>query len=91
MPCLIVLIALAMPRLAIVLLYLFTTFFNRAYDSILFVLLGFLFLPFTTIAYAWAINVHHTVDGLYLVVVVVAVLADLGFLGSGEAVRRRQG
>ena len=89
MPCLLILLTLTMPRLAIVLLYLFTNFFARAYDSIVFVALGFLFLPLTTIAYAWAINVHHGVDGLYLVVVVVAVLSDLGMIGSGEAARRR--
>lgn len=91
MPCLFLIIVLAMPRLAIVLLFLFTNFFSRAYDSLVFVFLGFIFLPLTTVAYAWAINVHHGVDGLYLIVVVVAVLVDLGLVGSGEAARRRRG
>lgn len=91
MACLFFLLTLAMPRLAIVLLYLFTNFFARAYDSIVFIALGFIFLPLTTIAYAWAINVHHSVDGLYLVVVIVALFSDLGLIGSGEVARRRGG
>jgi hypothetical protein len=88
MACLFFLVTLAMPRIAIVLLYLFTNFFVRAYNSIVFIALGFIFLPLTTIAYAWAINVNHTVDGLYLVVVIVALLSDLGIIGSGAARRR---
>lgn len=89
MACLFILLTLAMPRVVIVLLYLFTDFFIRAYSSIVFVVLGFIFLPLTTIAYAWAIDVHHSVDGLYMVVVVLALLIDLGIIGSGEAARRR--
>jgi hypothetical protein len=53
-------------------------------------LLGFFFMPLTTLAYAWAINSGGSVQGLYLVVVVLAVLMDLGLLGSGEASRRRR-
>ncbi|MEO7142615.1 MAG: hypothetical protein ABI165_03850 [Bryobacteraceae bacterium] len=90
MPCLLFLATLAMPRVVIVLLYLFSSFFAKAYESILFLALGFIFLPLTTIAYAWAINVHNAVDGVYLVVVIVAVLADLGLIGSHEAARRRR-
>jgi hypothetical protein len=83
-------IALATPRLAIVLLVIFSDYIGRAYHTVVWPFLGFLFMPLTTLAYAWAINVHGSVDGLFLVVVVLAVLMDLGLLGGGgESARRR--
>ena len=89
MPCLVVVLALVFPRLAIVLLWLFTNFFARAFGSILILLLGFLFLPLTTIVYAYTLNTGHGVEGIYLIAIIVAALADLGFLGGGYQKRRR--
>ena len=89
MPCLMLLVTMAFPRLAIVLLFLFTTHFERAYHSLLLLLLGFFFLPLTTIVYAWIVNGHHSLDGIYLVALVISALADLGFIGHGEYRRRR--
>jgi len=89
MPCLIVLLAAAFPRLAIAVLFFFTTFLDRAYHSLILLILGFLFLPLTTIVYAWIINERHPLDGLYLLALIVAVLVDLGLIGHGEYRRRR--
>jgi len=89
MPCLLLLIGIAFPRLALVLLFLFTTFLQRAYHSLLLILLGFVFLPLTTIVYAWIVNARHPLDGIYLAALIIAVLADLGLLGHGEYQRRR--
>jgi hypothetical protein len=89
MPCLILLIGLAFPRVAIVLLFLFTTFLQRAYQSLLLIAIGFIFLPLTTIVYAWIVNGRHPLDGIYLAALILSVLADLGFLGHGEYQRRR--
>ena len=89
MPCLILLLTLAFPRFALVLLFLFSDYLARAYHSLLLVVLGFVFLPLTTIVYAWVLNSHHPLEGVYLVAVVVAALADLGFLGNG-AYQRKQ-
>lgn len=89
MPCLLAVLALAFPRLAIVLLYFFTSFFERARLDLLLVLLGFIFLPLTTIVYAYTLATGHTVAGIYLVAIIVAVLADLGLLGGGWRSRRR--
>ncbi len=88
MPCLIGLVAIAFPRLAIVVLYLLTNFFERAYHSILLLLLGFIFLPLTTIVYAWIVNTGHALAGIYMVAIIIAVLADLGLLGTGRYSRR---
>jgi hypothetical protein len=91
MPCLVLLLALAFPRVVIVALYLLTHFFQRAYDSLLILLLGFLFLPLTTIVYAWVVNGHHAVEGVYLIAIIVSALIDLGLIGHGAYRRQRFG
>ena len=88
--CLILIIALLGPRIAIVLIALFTAYFEKPFDGLLIPLLGFLFLPLTTLAYAWAINTRGEVAGFHAVVVVIAVLADLGVFSGGEAQRRKR-
>jgi hypothetical protein len=88
MPCLVGCLALAMPRFAIVLVVIFSDYIGRAYQTTLWPFLGFLFMPLTTLAYAWAMNSRGAVEGIHLVVLVVAVLIDLGLVG-GSASRRR--
>jgi hypothetical protein len=89
MPCLMVLLALVFPRLAIALLWLFTTFLDRAFhNSLILLILGFLFLPLTSLVYAFIFNGGHSVEGIYLVAIVIAALADLGLLGTGHRSRR---
>ena len=88
--CLILLVGLFVPRLAIVLAALFAAYFEKPFDGFLIPLLGFLFLPFTTLAYAWAINTRGEVVGMQAVVVVVAALADLGVFSGSEAQRRKR-
>lgn len=78
MPCLISLLALGAPRLAIVLVVIFSDYIGRAYATTLWPLLGFFFMPLTTLAYAFAINSAGGVTGWYAALVVVAVLSDLG-------------
>ncbi|MEO8128012.1 MAG: hypothetical protein ABJF23_06875 [Bryobacteraceae bacterium] len=90
MPCLLAVLIVAFPRVAIVLLYLFTAFFTGVYDSILLPLLGFLFLPFTLIAYTFLANMRQPHDTTFLVVMLIAVIADLGLIGGSNHVRRRR-
>jgi len=82
MPCLLVLLTLAFPRVVLIVLFLFTNYLQRAYTNLLWLLLGFVFLPVTTIAYAWIVNSHAPVEGVYLVVIILSVLVDLGLVGS---------
>jgi hypothetical protein len=78
-----------MPRLALVLVWLFSDYLGQAYQTTIWPLLGFFFMPLTTLAYAWAMHFGEgSVNGLGLVMVVVAVLIDLGLLGTGESSRR---
>jgi hypothetical protein len=90
MPCLLVLVILAFPRVVLVLMWLFSNYLQRAYDNILIPLLGFIFLPITTIVYAWMVNSHMALQGTNLLFLIVAVLIDAGGLGGGEWHRRRR-
>jgi len=89
MPLLVGCLALLAPRFAIVLVVLLSDYIGRAYESMLWPFLGFLFMPLTTLAYAWAINSRGSVAGVQLVVVVIAVLMDLGLVGGSAASRKR--
>jgi len=88
MPCLVGCLALSAPRFAIVLVVLFSDYIGRAFATSLWPFIGFLFMPLTTLAYAWAINSRGSLTGFPLVVVVLAALFDLGLIG-GSASRAR--
>ena len=60
MPCLIVLLALAVPRLVIAGLWLFANWFTGIFDSMLWPILGFIFLPATLL---WYSAVQHWYGG----------------------------
>jgi hypothetical protein len=88
MPCLFAILAVAFPRVAIVLLWLFTSFFSVLHDNILIPLLGFIFLPLTLIVYTYMLRAYggHFGSG-QLVILFIAAIFDLGLVGGG--VRRR--
>lgn len=70
-------------RAVLVVMYL-NGYLASAYQTLIWPLLGFLFLPLTTIVYAWIVNSHGQVDGLYTVGLTLAVLSDLGVLSSAR-------
>jgi len=89
MPCILGCIALSFPRLVIVILAIFTTYLHDAYRGPLWPILGFIFMPFTTLAYAWAWHYGGgNIQGLGLAVIIVAALMDLGTLGGGASNKR---
>jgi hypothetical protein len=88
MPCFLLILGLIFPRLVLALLFFFTHFLDRAYHGFLLPLLGFFFLPLTTLIYALIINSGYQVEGLYLVAIVICVIADLGLIGGGAKSRR---
>jgi hypothetical protein len=89
MSCLFGCIAFLVPRVVLVAMF-FSGFIDRAYETRLWPLLGFVFMPLTTIAYAWAHLKHGSVEGVYFVVVLLAVLADIGVIGGGARGRYRE-
>lgn len=86
---------MSFPRLAIVLVVIFSDYIGAAYTTLLLPVLGFFFLPLTTLAWAWAWHQSvaagggGTPQGLGLVMVVFAVLMDLGLIGTSATSGRR--
>ena len=88
MPCVIVLVLLGLPRVAVLCVWLFSHYFDRVFAYNVVPFLGFLFAPLTTLTYAWARNTYGSVQGVGLAVVIVAALFDLGLIGAAR--RRRE-
>lgn len=87
MPILVGCFALIAPRVTIIVMAIVSDYIGTAYQNILWPILGFFFMPLTVLAYAWA---HHSsggdIQGLGIVVIVLAVLVDLGIIGgSGKS------
>ena len=90
MPCIFLIVILLFPRVALALLWLFTHYLDRAFhNTILLLILGFIFLPFTTLVYAWMVNSGLPIAGINLLWLLIAVIADMGSMGHGYS-RRRQ-
>ena len=95
MGCLLVLAALITPRFIMFVLWLFSDYLNHAFSNGWWGLLGFLFLPTTSIAYAIAQNEFTAAGGgleaAGIIVIVLGVALDLGLLGgSGRGLGKRE-
>lgn len=94
MGCLLVLLALVTPRFILAVLWLFSNYLNHAFTSGWWAVLGFLFLPTTSIAYAISRNEFTTQAGgteaAGIILIVIGVAIDLGLLGgSGRGIGKR--
>ena len=78
MPCFLVVIALMAPRVLIAVLWFFTNWFRGMFDSLLWPILGFIFLPTTLFWYA---AVQHWFGGVWstwpIVGLVIALMIDV--------------
>jgi hypothetical protein len=88
MPCLLLILVVAFPRIVLAVLFFFSNYLGRAYHGLILPLLGFLFLPLTTLAYAWMVNSRQPLEGVNLLILLIAVVVDIGGLGGGEYHRR---
>ncbi len=83
MPCLFAIIALATPRLVIALLALFSNWFSGLFPSLLWPVLGFVFLP---TSFLWYTAVLHWWGGQWslwpVVGLVVALMIDVSPAGG---------
>ena len=80
--CFAVALGLLAPRIALVVIFLSTRWLQTAFTSFVWPLLGFVFLPYTTLAMMVA-NLHGGVWGGWAWFVVLAVLFDLANAGGG--------
>ena len=89
--CLLLAILLLSPRIVLVLMFFFSTYLDRAFHHHwLLPILGFLFLPLTTVVYAWEVNTHRPLEGINLIFIIIAVIIDLGAHGGGISRRWRR-
>jgi hypothetical protein len=79
--CLFALLGAIAPRLALILMWLFTDWIGRTFDSFIVPLLGFIFLPLTTLIYV--LVSPGGLSGFELILVIVGVIIDLGSYGGG--------
>ena len=91
MPCLVGCLAMFFPRLAIFIVWLASDYLQTAYQTVLWPVLGFILMPMTTLAYAFA---WHNGGGsptgstLGAIVLVLGVLYDLGVIGGSASNQR---
>lgn len=86
MGCLVGLLALAFPRLALALVWLFAPvgYLSHPFPSSVWPILGFFFLPTTTLAFAFATNSLAPAGALSpfgWLLVIIALLIDVGIIG----------
>ena len=93
MPCLMGCLALSFPRFALFLVWLLGgNYVQRAFGGLLLPLLGFFFLPLTTLAFSYSQNslsVAGQVTPLGWLLVLLALFVDIGLLGGGSKSARR--
>ena len=84
MPCCLLLALLMLsPRIVLVIMF-FSGYLGRAFHhSLLLPILGFIFLPLTTVVYAWEAHNGMPLEGLNLIFIIIAVIIDLGAHGGG--------
>jgi membrane protein YdbS with pleckstrin-like domain len=86
--CLIALLLFLGPRAALALAWFFTDWY-AAFTSTIVAFLGFLLLPWTTLAWMYTFfHNHGALSGGYVVLVVLGAIADLSAYGGHQRYRR---
>jgi hypothetical protein len=87
MPCLVIVLSLAAPRVAVVLLWLFSNWFSGLFSTILWPIVGFVFLPTTLL---WYTAVQRWFGGQWTLWPVVGLIVALSIDISPASGRRRR-
>ncbi|HEX4592912.1 MAG TPA: hypothetical protein VH157_01490 [Bryobacteraceae bacterium] len=65
-------------------LFFLSTYLDRPYhNNLLLLILGFIFLPLTTLVYAWMFHSAMPVEGINILYLLIAAILDLGLVGGG--------
>ena len=79
MGCVFAVLALAVPRVLMLFIFLLTDWFPHAFQTRAWPIIGFVFMSYTTLAYLAAmLTNNHTVSGGWLALLIVAVIVDVG-------------
>ncbi|MGN6366804.1 MAG: hypothetical protein ACTHN5_00805 [Phycisphaerae bacterium] len=88
--CLFAVIGAIWPRIALVFLYFFTVIPHQVFKTTLWPLLGFLFVPTTTLAYELCLFYIGPVENIWcLLIILLAFLHDLTQLGVARRPARK--
>ncbi|MCE5325663.1 MAG: hypothetical protein LLG01_04550 [Planctomycetaceae bacterium] len=91
MGCIAVILAMLIPRVVMFFIWILTDYFARAFSTVIWPLLGFFFMPYTTLAYMAAmLNNNHNVTGWWLALLIIAVIVDFSHWGGSGRARYRQ-
>ena len=90
MPCLIALLAVTVPRIAFLFLWIFTPLVDRAFNTFVGPLLGMAFLPFTSIMYVALWTPGVGVVGWEWFWIGLAVFVDMASYAGNAFSNRRQ-
>jgi hypothetical protein len=90
MGCLIFLAAMLSPRFALFLIWLFSDRFDVAFDTNIVPFVGFLVLPWTTLAWTVCYAPVRGVEGFGWFLVIFAFVVDLASWGSGYRARQER-
>jgi hypothetical protein len=83
-------IALAVPRVLMAMAFLMTDWFGRAFETRLWPIVGFVLMPYSTLAYiASMLNNHHELTGGWLVLFIAAIVVDLSHWGGGHTYHQK--
>lgn len=89
MACLLLIVILLFPRVALAVLFFFTNYLVWPFhDNLILLILGFILLPLTTLVYAWMFHSGIPVAGANILYLMIAAILDLGLVGGGY--RRHQ-
>jgi len=84
-PVLLAFFGLFFPRLTLLVIYFATDWPQKAYATTILPILGWFFLPTTTLVYMGAmLNNHYSVNGGWLVLMILAVIVDLCRASSSD-------
>lgn len=77
MPCCLMIIASMFPRVALFVMW-FIGYSGAAFQTVLWPVLGFFFMPFTTCVYAIGKIEHGDISGWALALLILGIVLDLG-------------
>lgn len=85
MPLLLLLFALFVPRIVIIVLWMFTQWFTGVFDTFIIPVLGFLFLPYTLLWYSVVMNTNGGEWGMWQIIfLVIALFFDIAPAGRSR-------
>jgi len=88
--CLLSLFLLLGPRILLILIWFFTNWYD-AFSSPLVAFLGWLFLPYTSMAWMFiCLQNGGQLQGGYLVLLILAVLVDIGVFSGSHRARQKK-